>query len=544
MFLHEPGDDSESFTRQDLSSLNAISTQQPTLGVQPSQSPQPLAPPQHTHPVAAATQEQGEAIASPMDSPSDGPALPATASWADQARRASRTTSGSAGSPLASNSILATQASDANPDLNTMADVEGRPHSTDSPVTGKSSIAVTPSSRKPRKQQFPYFGDLLKTAFNPSIKFDFAFPAHFSEKDKWIVENMPPLFDPHEGTRRRLIKEREIEELQQQAEAQATQSAQPADLQLQQDPEGDEHVDAAGGSSQLGGEPEERPDRGFAQSSSALSSQQAIGSPTFDIGQGFGDLQGLGSGRVMTPQQSQQQLLLQQLKMAGVAPSGSSQQQATGHGRQNSRFFLNEAMGTASKNFAKQPGSAHYGNALTQNQGQFNYSAVQGPPPGLKGTGTPPVSGGGMFGQGHGFTQGGYGGNAPRENDKLWDLHRGRGNVGGGDAGKREFMFPSSYHQYPSTSASTPAQGAFSFPYGSQTGAYQESGGLQKQKKKGKKHRHANTSSSGGGVVDVADPSILQMRVGGPMAGQGGFAGQGQGGFPSSLHNNAYTRGW
>jgi len=107
----------------------------------------------------------------------------------------------------------------------------------------------------------------------------------------------------------------------------------------------------------------------------------------------------------------------------------------------------------------------------------------------------------------------------------------------GVDAGKREFMFP--YHQYPSTSAaSTP--GMLSFPYGGPGGAYQESGGPQKQKKKGKKHRHANTSSSGGGVVDVADPSILQMRAS-AMAGQGGYGGQGQGGF-SSLHS--YSNRW
>jgi CCR4-NOT transcription complex subunit 4 len=77
-----------------------------------------------------------------------------------------------------------------------------------------------------------------------------------------------------------------------------------------------------------------------------------------------------------------------------------------------------------------------------------------------------------------------------------------------------------------------------SAPYGPQV-PYPDPG--PKQKKKGKKHRHADTSSSGGGVVDVADPSILQMRVGSAMAGQG-YAAQGQGGFPS-MHANAY-RAW
>ena len=65
-----------------------------------------------------------------------------------------------------------------------------------------------------------------------------------------------------------------------------------------------------------------------------------------------------------------------------------------------------------------------------------------------------------------------------------------------------------------------------------------------KQKKKGKKHRHANTSSSGGGVVDLADPSILQARMhqnaGG--AGQGPFGGQNQGGYHQS--NTMYGGGY
>jgi len=239
-------------------------------------------------------------------------------------------------------------------------------------------------------------------------------------------------------------------------------------------------------------------------------------------------LSGLGTTRNLTPQNNQQ-ILLQQLKT--TIPQNSNQ---TNHGRHPSRYFLNEVLGTASKNFAKQ--SNNLGHGAAQGLGnQFTYSSVQGPPPGLKTSGTPPVSGGGMFAQGHGFTQGVGFGN--RENDKLWDLHRSR--PAAGSDGKRELLFP--YHQYPPSSTATPSPGAMSFPYGSQGAAYQEPGNSQKQKKKGKKHRHANTPSSGGGVVDVADPSILQMRVGGNMASQG-YTGQGQGGF-NSVHGNPY-RGW
>jgi CCR4-NOT transcription complex subunit 4 len=532
MFLHEPGEDSESFTRQGLSSLNAGLTQHAPSEIPPSQSPQPQAPslpPQPAQPVAAAAvaQDFDHAVSSPTESAGDGPALPATASWGDQARRLSRTTTVSANSPLAAVSVPLALTSDTKSDSKPAATAAAAAAAAEPLEQGDSSATEAPpaeiGNKKPKKSQNPHFDNLIKKAFDPNLKFKFRYPAHFTEQDRWVVEHMPPLFDLRQGARRRLIKEKEAEEMRQRQEEAEAKPVQLDDI--------DDPVEPAGGSSQLGGEPEERPPiRGFPSQLGPVLSQQAIGSS--DAGFGLGqnaalsdDLSGLGApGRAFTPQQTQQQLLLQQMKMAGNANHG----QAAGHARQNSRFFLNEAMGTASKNLGKQLGHGQFAN---QGLGHFNYTSAQGPPPGLKTSGTPPVSGGGMFGQGHGFTPGlGYG---PRENDKLWDAHGGRGAIGRPDAGKREFMFP--YHQYPSTSGA-PGSGVLSFPYGGQGGAYQEPGGPQKQKKKGKKHRHANTSSSGGGVVDVTDPSILQMRVGG--IGQAAY-GQGQGGFPS-LQNNAY----
>ena len=150
-----------------------------------------------------------------------------------------------------------------------------------------------------------------------------------------------------------------------------------------------------------------------------------------------------------------------------------------------------------------------------------------------------------MFAQGHGFTQGiGFG---TRENDKFWDLQRGRGS--GAESGKRDLMFPP-YHQHSSTSSATPSPGVLSFPYGSQPGAlYQDANLSQKQKKKGKKHRHANTSSSGGGgLVDLADPSILQARMqhqqqSNAGVGQGLFGGQAEGGYnPSMMYGAGFGR--
>ena len=149
-----------------------------------------------------------------------------------------------------------------------------------------------------------------------------------------------------------------------------------------------------------------------------------------------------------------------------------------------------------------------------------------------------------MFGQGHNFATGGvYGANTAgrNNNDALYqDLIRGNGGARVADAGKRESMFPSFLNQHPTTSTPAPAPGLLNFPYGPSPGAYQESGS-QKSKKKGKKHRHANTSSSGGGgLVDLADPSILQARMqhqqqSNAGVGQGLFGGQAQGGYNPNL---------
>ena len=147
-----------------------------------------------------------------------------------------------------------------------------------------------------------------------------------------------------------------------------------------------------------------------------------------------------------------------------------------------------------------------------------------------------------MFGQGHGFaTSGlGYGANLTgrSQNDEMMREILRKQNLGGGaqlsDAAKREYMFPSFLHPHPTSSTPAPAPGLLNLPYGTQPQAYQDA--VQKPKKKGKKHKHANTSSSGGGVVDVADPSILQARLhqqGASIGGQGLFAGQGQGGLPT-----------
>ena len=161
-----------------------------------------------------------------------------------------------------------------------------------------------------------------------------------------------------------------------------------------------------------------------------------------------------------------------------------------------------------------------------------------------------------MFSQGHGFggslgSGAAFGGLKDNNSDMLREMLRSRGGMGSGgqlhDAGKREFMFPSFLHQYPSTSTPAPASGLLASLYGPQPGAPQDFG--SKQKKKGKKHRHANTSSSGGGgLVDLADPNMFQARM--PLqqqqsnagVGQGLFGGQGQGGYTQSSMYGSFPR--
>jgi CCR4-NOT transcription complex subunit 4 len=251
--------------------------------------------------------------------------------------------------------------------------------------------------------------------------------------------------------------------------------------------------------------------------------------------------------------------------MQNAQPQQNVGGNAQGHARHTSRFSFANDSASASANVqpvanqklmsqqnSMMPKSANQFNQLPQHQqlgGQF-FTNVQGPPPGLKPTGTPPVSGTGMFGQGHGFTTGGlnYGAGAAGRsaNDPMYqEILRNRNMDGGvrlGDAGKRESMFPSFLNQqHPTTSTPAPTPGVLSFPYGPSPVAYQEPGS-QKSKKKGKKHRHANTSSSGGGgLADVnQDPSILQARLHqGGMPGQGLY-GQAQSGFSSLYANNNY----
>ncbi|KAJ4334889.1 transcriptional repressor general negative regulator of transcription subunit 4 [Ascochyta clinopodiicola] len=511
----------------------------------------------------------------------DAPGLPATAGWASKAaleRRASRSTIASHPSPMVPNATPA-QASKAptpapkkedppkveeapKPKTRKEEKKEERKKEKAKEKAAQASKSASPQSAtesvpKLAKPRTAGFEGLLKVICNDDFKFIFS-NAGFSEEDFKAIVEFPQLLDPNGGAKRRAAREKEQELLKQrEAEAEAKAAAQPQSAPVAE-PEDNEAT--AGGSLQLGGEPE-----GGHEPVPSHQNQHAIAPPGQ---QGFGgnlfgntslaeDFSSLGlNSRALTPAQ-QQQLLLSNFKsgpqstnLLSNLQNNQNQQNlaanAPGHARHTSRFSFANDGASASANVqpvASQKIMNQQNSMMPKNATQFNqmpqhqalgghfFTNVQGPPPGLKPTGTPPVGGTNMFAQGHGFATGGlpYGANvAGRNTNELYqDLLRNRNMDGSGartaDSGKRESMFPSFLSQHPSASTS-PAPGLLNFPYGPSPGAYQDSGS-QKSKKKGKKHRHANTTSSGGGgMADMQDPSILQARLHqANMAGQGPY---------------------
>ncbi|KAK8190052.1 hypothetical protein HDK77DRAFT_375294 [Phyllosticta capitalensis] len=586
MFLHEPGEASDSFTRQDLSSMNVISTQHPSQqhASASSSSHFPPPPPQQApQPIASATQ-MGRQDSQGSHSPLDGPALPSHASWANkpplsaQARRTSHGNTDSGASPRDVNVLPVTVESKSTSKKTS----KGKESASPVPEPPKEAAEPSTQAQEEIKRSKPHpFNAILK---NLSDGLAWSIDrSMFSTLDTQVMQTFPCMIDLNGADRRKLLKEKaaaterqKLQETQALQEAAAAAAAAAATQEQEEQPTGS-------GSLQLGGEPEEQADVRSGSHSAIQPPQQPLGGSSLGLGQNLGlpdDMSSLNlnSRNGLTTQQ-QQQLLLQQFKSTNTGTTNlfhgaQSQHLQAGmqgantgnHTRQASRFTFANDTHTATSNvkpvanakLMSQQSSMMPNNhfsQISQHQplgNQFYTSSVQGPPPGLKTTGTPPVSGGGMFGQGHGFaTSGlGYGANALGRNaqeEAMRELLRGRGGNAGvsqvHDSGKRELMFPSFLHQNPTaTSTPSPAPGLLNFPYGPQPGTYQESGS-QKQKKKGKKHRHANTSSSGGGVVDVADPSILQARLhqGGGMVGQGLYTGQGQGGF-SSVYNSGFGR--
>jgi CCR4-NOT transcription complex subunit 4 len=527
MFLHEQGDEEDSYTRQDLSSMNSIHTQRPLPGgggpsrtASRQQVSHPAPPP--SQPMARSSSREGS------ENGVDASALPSSANWArnpQHSRRGSHATSAAAPSPAISASVPATEEAVVEPSESSSSSNQETeiPRELEDLVSAEPSGAPSAAMRE--------LLDLLG-------KFELAVPSS-------LGVDAPPMFDPNGGAKRRAMR------LDEEARLASDQDDQP---ETREQSEGEVE---AGGSLALGGEPEEREasveTHGFDQRRSGtqppIQRNGADGTFSPALGTGYNAGSSNIGSRTMTPQQLF--TLRSQGGFSDQMPPGIPGQnnmfQGQGHNRQSSRFsFANDSSSTATNvklaanpRIMAQQSSMMPNSFQGQGTSQYYATSMPGPPPGLKSTGTPPN----MFGQGFG----GPGFAAPKDssNELLQTIMGRRANSQAHDAGKREYIISSFSNQYPSsTSTPTPAPGLLASLYGNQPGAFQDFG--SKQKKKGKKHRHANTSSSGGsGLVDLADPSILQAQArmqqqhqqSQSNAGVGQFGGQSQGGYPNMMYN-------
>ncbi len=196
MFLHEPGEEKDSFTRQDLSSINAAETQRPAQGSTnpptssrqtPQNAPHSQAPLQQA-PRAAAIQSQVMARDASRDTSSpvdlgDGSALPSSASWATRgvqgqqnSRRGSRAPSASTPSPQVENATVVARRHE------TVAPGDRVEQQTTKPIASSSAVESehrpTPSSTQPKSESPPpsiaLLERLLKSISSPDFKFAFA----------------------------------------------------------------------------------------------------------------------------------------------------------------------------------------------------------------------------------------------------------------------------------------------------------------------------------------------------------------------------------
>ncbi|KAF4452701.1 CCR4-NOT transcription complex subunit 4 [Fusarium austroafricanum] len=519
MFLHEQGDEEDSYSRQDLSSMNSIASQRPLPGggsrsASRQQGPHPTPPPVVSHPMTRSMSKEGS------ENGGDGSALPSSANWArnpQRSRRGSLATSGAASSPA----ISMAQPVTAEPVPEEAVEEEDEEDEEEEEESQQEEPVAGPSSSKAKEPESPApptgipesrLKEILKVLQNCPWPI---FP-------DTAADLYPPMFDPRGGEKRRAMREEEDSRLSGEQE-ERPEAREPS--------EGEPET---GGSLALGGEPEDRDtssdNRGFDRRPSTqppiqrLSTDGLFG-PALTGASPFGQSSGNPGSRSMTPQL----YLRSQSGFDNAGPPGISSQsnafqsqnqnqgQGQGHNRQSSRFsFANDSASSATNvkvaanpRIMAQQSSMMPNTFQSQSNNQFYGASMPGPPPGLKSTGTPPN----MFGQ-----FGGQAFGAPKDNsNELLQSLIGRGRAGNNqshDAGK------------------PPASGLLPSLYGNTPGAYQDMG--SKQKKKGKKHRHANTSSSGGsGLVDLADPSILQARMqhqsqGSAGVGQGLFGGQSQ----------------
>jgi CCR4-NOT transcription complex subunit 4 len=530
-FLHETGEDGQ---HSSLQNEPHAPKPKPTQAMAPPPRPTSTTQSVSSQPMA----RQGSDNSDDRKASIDGSALPSSVGWANgpaatKVRRLSQT-SRATPSPQITHSSPATQKLEAKPREVIAETPEPEPKT--KPVPPPVAAAKPPPKPKTTDPDQLIFDHVLRTVSSGTFRFTFS-DAYLSEDEKERMQDFPTLIDPEGGAKRRAMADKAAAE---RAEEEAKVKSTLEEQATATAEEAMDDVDMGAGSLALGGEPEDNP--------RAAQARGAISRPP-----GVGDQFGINS-RSLTPQQIRQ--LTQQsgnLPAPGLqaptqntafemsdfdrsAPQFSQAQydQIKNHQRHGSRYFNNDAKSTQSR-------------FQSQQQQGFYTSGVQGPPPGLPTSGTPPVSGGGMFSHGQGFTNPGFG--TAKDNT---DMHmRARSGTGAGPDAKRELLFSLQNNPLrsppPSSHAPASALGHANPLYAQYApGAYQDPG-LVKQRKKGKKHRHANTSSSGG-VEHLADPSILQARTGNAGGqGQGLYGGANQGGYQQHMNSyggGGYARGW
>lgn len=610
MFLHETGEDSDSFSRQDLSSLNAASSQRPAPSsgiaslsksshITASQAQPPLA----IAPVQSSNFQTTKAEPMSRSDSGDGSALPTTANWAKnpqtvQSRRSSQAASRATPSPKTTNAIPVQQRGPLASNRLAERSLSG---------TGKDARWKEIKEKDEAAAQAAYRESLhpaKRLLHDAIIDMQDGFKNWKYELDRKsfdaatlkLIDTAPPLIDPNGGVKWYLRKKRE-------EEGKKKQEAEKIEPPFAATAAADDEENMASGSLQLGGEPDNSDDQ-FLSHAGNSRRQTPFGGVFSAEPQPFdrqvsltGDLTNLGfGGRSLTPQQQRNISLL---KSGGQMESGLDQPQRVSatntsqhhsqlsnpfqsqnqqlsalsrHGRHASRYNFANDTGTAStivkpstnaQLLAQQsammphPQTKNFGAAQPGIHSNF-YSGVQGPPPGLKASGTPPISGGGMFAQGHGFASaiggganfGGNIGGKSNTEDNVRDLMRNRmggGSTLAGDGGKREFQLPPSQflpmsfvHNSPFALPSTFQGPPRDVSYSTQDVRF----AYAKPKKPGKKRTQANpTPFRGGGAVDLPDPSILQARMQHPSAGQGPYGNSSnQGGYNS--HGVMYGGGF
>jgi len=455
MFLHELGDEEDSYTRQDLSSMNSISSQMSMTSSNASQRAAPAAAASrsasrqqvHQSPAPQAAQPMLRSSSKEDSENGDSSALPSSANWARnpqvRSRRGSHATSGAGPSPAISNALPVTAESPQEA-VEEESPVEPPPPPAEPPVESPASKSPDASPIwKPKSIPKDTLAALLKALNGCSL----AWP---TVQDGESLDSVhPPYFDVRGGHKRRMMREDEEAGLDNQSQ-QSVDAREPSEGE----PE-------SSGSLALGGEPEDRdPARDGHAYDMRRGSQPPIqrgnneglfgpalnNNPAFN--QNAANLGSIGS-RTVTPAHQPafmrpQAAFADHLAPPGISQSNLFQGQGQGHNRQGSRFnFASDNATSASVKLAANPRIMAQQSSMmpssfhNQPNSQYYASSMPGPPPGLKSTGTPPS----MFGQ-HGF--GTAFGGASKDSNDIMQLLRPR--VAGSqahDAGKLDLADPS-----------------------------------------------------------------------------------------------------